>query len=230
LTVASNLVRVVSLLALGAHFALTFAYLTPANPFKESLQPVLDATIGTYFPQSWNLFAPSPRAREVKLLARPLTAAEREALPTAGLPTDGWYDASTPWHRASAENRLAAYERVSRPALHTMEDYLYAPISMPPPEVCQRDPGFCARQEQRIQVYRQTNDFLLMRIASAFYRDIARPDDQVTHIALRAREAQTVSWPERYTVEASWRDVGLGVFPIDPTVTRMGLYRGPGAE
>jgi hypothetical protein len=233
-TVAFNLVRVVSLLALGAHFSLTFAYLMPPNPFKDSLQPVIDATIGTYFPQNWNLFAPSPRARELKLLARPLTAAEHEAVPTAGLPSDGWYDLSAPLHRAFAANRLAAYERVSRPAKQALEDYLYAPVGLPPPEVCQRDPGFCARQERRMQVGREANAFVLTRIASAFYRDIvqdiARPEDQATHIALRVREVQPVPWPERYTAEASWRDLELGVVPFDPSATAMGLYRRPEVE
>jgi hypothetical protein len=226
----SNLVRVISLLALGAHFALTFAYLLPPNPFKESLQPVIDTTIGTYFPQNWNLFAPRPRSGEMKLLVRPLTSAEREAAPSAGVPSDGWYDVSTPLHRAFAENRLAAYERALRPTLHTMEDFLYAPVGMPPQEVCQRDPGFCFRQKRRIQVGRQTNEFLLVRIGSAFYRDIAGPEDQATHIALRVREVQPVPWNERYTAEASWRDQEIGVFSIDPRATAMGLLRRPVAE
>jgi hypothetical protein len=202
----------------------------PTNPFKESLQPVLDATIGTYFPQNWNLFAPRPRAGEMKLLARPLTLAERDAAPAAGFPSDGWYDMSTPLHRAFSENRLAAYERAFRPASHTVEDFLYAPVGMPPPELCQRDPGFCARQERRIQVGRQTNEFLMIRIGSAFYRDIARPEDQATHIVLRAREVQTVPWADRYTVEASSRDLEIGVYQIDPRATAMGLYRAPRAE
>ncbi len=230
MSIGSNLVRVLSVLAVGAHFTLTFAFVTPTNPLKESLQPVLDATIGTYFPQNWNLFAPSPRSGEMKLLARPLTAEEREAIPTAGLPADGWYDVSTPLFRAFAENRLAVYERVSRPTLHTMEDFLYAPSGMPPPEVCQRDPGFCARQERRIQAGRDTNQFLLTRIGSAFYKDIARPDDQATHIALRIRDVQTVLWPDRYTVEPSGRDLEVGVFPIDPNATPLGLFRRPEAE
>jgi hypothetical protein len=68
----SNVVRVAALIWLVTHFALTVTYVMPVNPIKLGLQPFLNATIGTYFPQNWSLFAPDPLTSDYAFLALPL--------------------------------------------------------------------------------------------------------------------------------------------------------------
>src|SRR5207302_9022584 len=58
----SLLIRLAALLWLVVHFGLTVAYVTPLNPLTVLLQPLLNATIGTYFSQGWGFFAPNPGA------------------------------------------------------------------------------------------------------------------------------------------------------------------------
>ena len=232
MSVVSRLVRVTTLIWLGAHFALTVGYLLPPNPLKDSMRPVLDATIGTYFWQSWNLFAPHPRLPELRLLARPLTAAEAAAIPSRGLPSQGWYDLGTPLFLAFVENRLTAYERLTRPNEHAVEAFLGGdPTLEPLRQECQKnDPAVCASYEERLQAAQAASSRLLTRIGSGFYRDIARPGDGAQSIALRAREAQSVQWVDRYTSARTTRDREIGVFPIDHSVAPLGLFLRPGAE
>ena len=230
--ILGNLVRASTLLWLGTHFALTVAYLLPPDPLRESMQPLIDATIGTYFKQNWGLFAPRPRSSDLKLLARPLTDAEFAAIPTQGLPADGWYDLAAPLYAAFVENRLTAYERVVRPHQHAVQGYLAGqPTLAPLQQSCQRgDSASCTTYEKRLQAARAANDRLFTRIGSAFYQDIARPGDGIRHIALRAREAQSVPWPERYTARRTTQDLEIGLFPIDRGVRPVGIYLRPGAD
>lgn len=72
---------------MAVHFGLTAAYNVPLNPLKIQLQQLLQATVGTFFPQNWNLFAPNPVDSDYALLARPLTPGEQETfLRTGSLP------------------------------------------------------------------------------------------------------------------------------------------------
>src|SRR5699024_6174422 len=71
-----TMVRGAALGWLVVHFALTVAYVMPLNPVTAAVQPLLRATIGTYFPQGWAFFAPDPGWSVPVLLARPLSPAE----------------------------------------------------------------------------------------------------------------------------------------------------------
>jgi hypothetical protein len=209
------------------HFALTVAYLAPPNPIKARMQPMLDATIGTYFEQNWSLFAPNPRSSDEALLARLLTAGEVAEIPTRGLPQDGWYDLSSPLYMAFEQNRFSAHDRLSRPQYRAIIAYLLGDPSLRLwQQSCARgDRASCSVYEQRLDLARRRARELLVRIGSAFYYDIARPGDSVTHIALRAREGRRVPWSERDTRGRQTQDVDLGVYPLDSYVRAAGLYR-----
>src|SRR5260370_5762427 len=68
-----NVVRIMTVLWLVAHFTLPVLYVFPINPAKDTLQPLINTTIGTYFPQNWMLFAPNPVSRDSELIVRPLS-------------------------------------------------------------------------------------------------------------------------------------------------------------
>src|SRR5690349_5379464 len=86
-----NALRIITLLWFMGHFSLTLVYVLPFNPVKDTLQPLLDETIGTYFPQNWNLFAPDPISSDFSLVIRPLSKSEYKIVQAKGLPSDGWY-------------------------------------------------------------------------------------------------------------------------------------------
>jgi len=232
LSTVSRVVRIATLVWLAGHFALTMAYLLPPDPLKNSMRGVLESTIGTYFWQSWNLFAPHPRLPDKTILVRPLTQEEVDAIPSRGLPSDGWYDLAGPLHRAFAGNHLTAYERVTRPNEHAVEEFLGGghPRLEPMRQDCQVNRSACASYEESLKAWRAESDRLFTRIGSAFYQDVARPGDGVTHVAIRGREAQSVQWAERYTGRRVTRDRDIGVFPVDRNVAPLGLYLRPGGQ
>jgi hypothetical protein len=225
-------VRLFTLAVLVTHVALTAAYLVPPHPIKAPFQPLLDATIGTYFEQNWSLFAPSPRSSEQMLLARPLSAQELENVPRQGLPAEGWYDLSSPLYGAFERQRLSAYERLSRPPYRALLAYLADdPYLASWRTSCrQGDTASCAIYEQRLQIARVHAADALGRLASAFCQDVVRPGDQATHVALRVRDVQRVPWEQRYATTRVTQDIELGVFPVDHRVVGAGLYRASSAE
>ena len=81
-------VRCATLLCLLLHFTLTTLYVGPLNPIKMKMQPILNATIGTYFPQDWTFFAPDPVDVNFYVLVQPLT--QKNAMAKNGIRQDGW--------------------------------------------------------------------------------------------------------------------------------------------
>jgi hypothetical protein len=219
-------VRIAALLWLVVHFALTVAYVMPLNPVTAAMQPLLRATIGTYFPQGWSFFAPDPGWSVPVLLARPLSPAEAAAVPARGLPPDGWYDLSTPLWERFHDNRLSAYARVAYPQLKATlahgsggtERALLA-------EACQKGSALaCEWSAARLEPLPADAGQLLARIGSAFCNEVVLGQD-VSHVALRVRERPIAPWAERHTGQPVPREVELGVFPVDRTVVAGGLWR-----
>jgi hypothetical protein len=219
-------VRVATLGWLVAHFALVVAYVMPINPVTITLQPMLRATIGTYFEQDWGMFAPNPRSADVVLLARLLSAAEVAALPTQGLPADGWHDLSTPLWAGFHQNRFSAYDRLTRPQPRAIIAYLNGgPEAALWREYCQRgDQAACGVFQEQMAVARADAARLLAKLGSAFSREVGRPGE-ASHVALRARQLLPVPWSERYTAPRRVEDAELGVYLIDWGITPPGLYR-----
>ncbi|HEY7060797.1 MAG TPA: DUF5819 family protein [Chloroflexota bacterium] len=220
-----TVVRVAALAWLVVHFTLTVAYVMPLNPVTAAMEPLLRATIGTYFPQGWAFFAPDPGWSVPVLLARPLSPAEAAALPARGLPADGWYDLSTPlWERFHA-NRLSAYARIAYPQLRATLTYGSGGDRALAAEAC--PPGSappCEPADPRAEVARAHAAQLLARIASAFCNEVL-PDREVSHVALRVRERPIAPWAERYGEPPPAREVDLGIFPVDRAQTAGGFWR-----
>src|SRR5437899_2889129 len=126
-----NVLRVITVLWLVVHFTLTLIYVLPTYPAQDTLEPFLDATIGKYFEQSWDLFAPNPISSDFSLLVRPLSSSEFKVAQTKGLPNDGWYDLSSPLWTKFQSNRFSAYKTVFRPAAEALLHYLDQPQQQP---------------------------------------------------------------------------------------------------
>lgn len=225
-TLLGRLVRSATLAWLGAHFGLTVLYVMPLNPVKVELQPYLAATIGTFFPQNWSLFAPNPIESDYALLVHCLGPSQ-----AAGgvLPVEGWRDLSSPlWHRFQS-NRLSAYDRLARPHGSAMRTFLAGdPVLLPWLEACRKgDDHACDFFGERLQEFRDSSGELLARIGSAFCAEAEAAPGETDRVAVRVREKRGVPWSHRHDHKAvaESRDLEVGIFPIDRSVRPSGLYR-----
>lgn len=216
-------VRVATLSWLVFHFALTIAYVLPFNPAQAATQPLLSATIGSYFSQNWRLFAPDPVSGDMALLARCMTPAEMASGVDQKLPSTGWHDLSTPlWHRFQ-ENRFAAYDRVARPNTNTMRAMLFGVPELM--TACKKgSKEACTAYEDNLKTVRTATMPRLTKIGSAFCKDLDRDGNRFSHVALRLRETDGQPWSRRYEPRPAPRDLELGVAAIDPDVARMGMF------
>jgi hypothetical protein len=195
-----HIIRFITVLWIIIHFTLTLAYVAPPNPVQANLEPLLKATIGTYFFQDWNLFAPSPRTADLGLLVRPLTGDEFKVAQIQGLPKNGWYDLSAPLWTIFQSNRFVAYYKFGRIADRAIVYYLT--LTLP----------------------RQQGIRIMVELASAFCKDIGQ--NHATFVALVIYERQSKPWPERTTSKQRVvRTTLVGIYPVDRSIKKMNLYR-----
>jgi hypothetical protein len=220
----TNVVKGAALCWLAGHFLLTALYLLPPSPPRQAVRGLLDLTIGRHFEQNWSLFAPDPIGSNYALLVRGLDAVELAAVARDGLPSDRWYDLSTPLWDAFAQNHLTAYERMSSMLLRGLlayldpgrEEWVWA-------ESCRRgDPASCALHAAELERLRLPATTQLVLFASAFYADLGLAD-RLSHVALRLRETRPPPWSERRAAPQVM-DFDLGVYPIVRGMSRSGLY------
>lgn len=226
-TFLGGLVRLATLVGLGVHFGLTVLYVMPVNPLKLELQPYLAATIGTFFPQNWSLFAPNPIESDYALLVHCLGPGEAA---DGALPVEGWRDLSSPlWHRFQS-NRLSAYDRLARPHGAAIRTFLAGDSAMLPwLEGCRKgDDHACDFYRDRLQEARDRSARLLGRIGSAFCAETEAAAEPTNRVAVRVRETRGVPWSRRHDDQAvaESRDLEVGIFPLDRSVRPSGLYRG----
>jgi hypothetical protein len=227
-----TLARLTSLGCLLIYGALTVAYLAPPNSLTAPLQPVLRATIGTYFEQSWSLFAPIPVSSDLALLARPMSRGEVAALPASGWPGDGWHDLSTPlWARAT-HNPFAADGRLRNAQVRAITAYLGRPAELDAWWIaCQSgDTVACAHYTAQLQLARAEAERLLVKIASASIQHSAQAGQDISHVALRVRVIPGAPWSQRYEAGRDVFEIDVGVYPVDfgvspPALGSFGEFR-----
>lgn len=222
--------RLGGLTVLAVHVGLTAAYNMPFNPLKIQLQPVLARTVGTFFPQNWNLFAPSPVNSDYALLARPLTSLEYETfVRTGSLPSIDWFDLSTPLWSSFQENRLSAYDRIARPQTNALRVYLIGSFDLVPfHDACVKgDESACVFVAEQTAALREFRSVFLARVASSFCNARGPSCADATYVALRGRITRAVPWSQRYTGAPTVVDAEVGVFEIDRRVVPFGVFVGP---
>lgn len=220
-------VRGVTLGYLAAHFALTFLYVMPINPVSLELQGVLEGTIGRFFSQNWRLFAPNPLSSDQIVLARCLDDDEAKAALAGHLPTEGWFDLSTPvWERYHA-HRFSAYDRVSRPATNAARQFISGGTHLAPwYESCQHgNQEACDVFNKQVELLRGPAALVLQRGGSSFCRE-AQAGRSTTHVAMRLRQDAATPWSKRNdaSITPGRTDHELGIFPIVDWVEHSGLY------
>jgi hypothetical protein len=191
-----NIIRATTVLWLVVHFILILIYTLPTTPIESTLEPFLDATIGTYFDQGWNLFAPGPVDTDFALLIRPLSNDEFKVA-GKGLPNNGWYDISSPvW--AKQGNIFSAYPRLSNVITQATLSYDNQPSQEPLK--------------------------LMVKFASAFCKDIGKSN--VSYIALMIRERHSVPWPEgKAPKPPAIKTKFVGIYRMDRSVENINLYQ-----
>lgn len=219
--------KAMTLMWLVVHFLLTTLYLMPLNPIKIYLRPLLDATIGTYFAQNWSLFAPNPVSDDLSVLVHPLTEAQVQSLSDGRLPTQGWYNISDPLWQKFQGNRFSAYDRMARTQTSSVRRVLNGGIElMPIHTACEKgDEDACADYQERLKTAREGASNLLVKVASAFTKDLHGANSGYEYIAIRVRVTKGVPWSERHTGEPTSEDLEIGIYPINKEVTPMGLFQ-----
>jgi hypothetical protein len=222
--------RVAVLLGFVVHFALTLVYVSPLNPLKMLLRPLVYTTIGVYFPQNWNFFAPSPLSVNYTLLVRPLQAQDLASASGGRLPADGWYDITAPLWSAFQKNRFSAYDRLARAQSAGIRTYLGSSPELDSwVDACKNGDGdACTFTQRQSQISRAGAASLLSKVASAFCNERFL-NQNVTSVALRIRRETPPSWSQRYTGKPIAEDINVGIFPIDRTIAASGVYAGGGS-
>jgi hypothetical protein len=216
--------RIATFAGLVVHFLLTVLYVLPINPVRLLIEPILQATIGTWFSQNWCLFAPNPLSSTQTLMVRCLT--DGEAPEEGGpLPAAGWADLSSPLFERAHRNRLSAYERLVRPQENAVRGYLGNAVEFQPLiDRCAKDDKPACESLDRILKARRAGAAVLLRQLGSVYCREARPSALVRAVALRYRERYAVPWSERFHGTPKTTDFELGVYPLDPTVALPRLY------
>lgn len=194
-----HILRIATVLLLVVQMTFSLIYALPSTPIQTILEPWLDATIGKYFYQNWDFFAPSPTDTDYALLVRPLTNREDKVAEAQALPKDGWYDLSSPVWTNLQGNRFAAYVRFANAITNATSDY------------------------DDDNTDKASLNFLI-KFASAFCKDIGKTN--ASYVALMVRERHSVPWPDGGTPKRPLiKTKFLGIYPINRSVEKIHLYQ-----
>jgi hypothetical protein len=214
--------RSVPLVWLAMYTIFAFLWVWPDNPIRDATYPILKATIGTYFDQNWDIFAPNPMSNNYSLLVLPLAASQTNGQGTP-TPLEGqWIDVSTPlWTRFQHE-RFTAFANLARPFMRGIQDYFLERTSIQPlQQACSAgDHGACITYTK--QLAQLPSIQLFIRLASAYCLGQHLP---VKQFALEIQEAEAIPWSQRYTAHVpTLQTFYLGIFSIIPTVVPATFY------
>lgn len=223
------IVRAGSVVWLVGHFAFTLLYVMPFNPIKMALDPLLNATIGTYFGQNWCLFAPDPLVSDHALLVRCVSRDETDHVKALGLPADGWHDISTPLWLRFQRNRFTAYDRLVRPQSNAIRQYLGGgPAAWEWKKACDRGAeDSCKTYRELVKQGQLAAGEYLRRAGSSFCLATTQDPGRVAYVALRLRQTSPVPWSKRYDdkFERKVEDFDLAVYPVERDVVPLRVFR-----
>jgi hypothetical protein len=186
----------------------------------------LMTSIGVFFPQEWNFFAPDPITFNFFILIKPLhTKKDFEDALKGRVSGDRWYNITSPCWDAFHSNRFSAYDRLARTQINSILPLLNGDKSSAPwREACKNgDKDACKVAADNAKEIAKKSERQLKFIASSVCKDMGFSGD--AGVILRVRRTDSLPWPERYIGKAKSVDADLGVFPIDLTVESSGLYQ-----
>lgn len=100
---------IVLIAGISFHFLMTIVYLTPLNPVKLRLDPVVHDYMNPFFHQNWQLFAPNP-ADDTRILM----VSCRVKQDNGQITTTDWSDISEPLRSMHHQNRFSPGNRLDR--------------------------------------------------------------------------------------------------------------------
>jgi hypothetical protein len=220
-------VKAVALAWLICHAALTAIYVSPSNPIRLETEGYVVPVMSPLFSQNWSFFAPDPLDSDEALLTRCLTSSEAAAARNGSVPTEGWYDLSTPFWERFQRNRLTAYDRLIRPQSAALRNLLGYPIEMESwVKACNASSKeACKRLEDEMKPLQERSKLLLTQVASGFCKDIATDLESFTDAAIRVRITPPVPWSQRRTGKPTPKDLDIGIFSLKRTAAQTHLYR-----
>lgn len=213
-----------SLLILLLHLALTFFYSMPINPIKIGLNPLLNMTIGTFFPQNWSLFAPSPVTSNNYLCILPLKNYEDINSPRLKSSSD-WINLTLPLLNNFHENRFSAYERISRVQLNSIRLYVGAsPELYPWSRACNNgDTLACIVRREIIEENKELAKNFFLKIGSSFCN--LYQNQGIKYFALKIISDDPTPWSERYSnLPKSFTSELISVFKVDTSIVPSTFY------
>lgn len=137
----------------------TFLYLTPPNPVKAVLLPIIYGLQHPLFAQNWHLFAPNPIRTNFVLTVRCRT----------GDAVTPWRDVTTPLLARHHRNRTSTMGRL----LRVQQNAVRLAVGLSPddwrPLICRRDPTHpsCRGRDAPARARREMGRIVLRRVASA---------------------------------------------------------------
>lgn len=150
------------------YLANTFLYLTPPNPVKLQLFPVIYALEHPYFAQNWHLFAPNPIRSNFLMLTRCRLADGAVTV---------WYDPVAPLLATHHRNRLSPMGRMLRVPQNAIFAFLGRDTDEWRPLLCRQKPDLptCQGKDPGTKMQRELGRFLLTRLGSAACDELAGP-------------------------------------------------------
>lgn len=176
------------------HFFLTFLHLSPINPVKAAIQPIVQNHHRDLFAQNWSLFAPNPIHNNTALLVKCLPANQEET---------EWYNINQGIIEEFQQKPLGAFARLSR--LHLTAVRYYQGFSDPTNElirqrICDTDPEnvVCTREDENTKYTKDTGEKMLVRLGSAACNQIVDVrQDSIMEVKIRVLNAPVRPYSER---------------------------------
>jgi hypothetical protein len=201
---AERCVRVLPAILLGGlalHFSLTLAFLTPLNPIKLRLLPLIDGYIQPFFNQRWSLFAPNLEAKTRYLL---VSCRGEDA---HGVSTERpWMNITLPLHELKQRYRLTPADRLERAQmvganqLELEDDELSRKLLEKPADTAEYRAAVAFVEQQR-EGRKRAGMRLLRRVASRACAELY-PELRPREVRVRMATIQAPLFSQRMDSEA----------------------------
>lgn len=187
------------------HFLITFLYLSPHNPIKAAMTPVINQYTRDLFSQNWSLFAPEPLHNNTALLVKCQNNNQEES---------NWYNINSGLIKTLHSQPLGASARLSR--IHLSAVRYYQGFADPTSElarqkVCENDPenSLCTRDDIDSQYFKEVGTEMLARVGSAACEQLNVVDSiSIKEVKLRILAAPVRPFSERNNVD--WKPTITG--------------------
>jgi hypothetical protein len=183
------------------HFSLTLAFLTPLNPVKLRLLPLLDSYINPFFHQRWSLFAP-----EVEAQTRYVLVSCRGEDARGVMQEQPWVNITLPLHQLKQRYRLTPADRLDRAQvagvsqLTPQDDEVISKLLAKPEDTDQYRQAVAGFERQREQ--RKSRGMRLLRRVASSACGSLYPALLIREVRVRVATIKAPPFSQRMAAEA----------------------------